>query len=176
MKSVLYRACTGPDVDAVAALFDKISLEEHPLAAHYAVVADQPGVLDLLCRRGANLRHFEHGVDALGMALFMGYDRCVGVLLANGRRLRSARIEQFPTMFRPPLSESACVEMVACHSIEIPQRYINMEGSLLKLRASVVAFLSIKRYKRRADWAGIDRLLIAEIARMVWETRYAVLK
>lgn len=51
-----------------------------------------------------------------------------------------------------------------------------MEGSLLKLRASVVAFLSIKRYKRRADWAGIDRLLFAEIARMVWETRYAVLK
>lgn len=159
--TLLHYACWGDNRAAVAELLRHgldVDAGDGALwrPAHHAIVHTQPGVLQVLCAAGADLRartllQTEPLEEAVLRILDVGVagHACVVVLVANGARL-------------------ATMDAFFCDSVK--PWMVALEHGVLCCRAVVVALLGLKR--RRGDaMRCLDRWLVREMAWAVWATR-----
>lgn len=152
-RTLLHRACSGPNVADVVALLQSERVDMNAGDAwgwrpvHYAVSNRHPRVVAVLCAAGADLRaRDQNGYSAIDRAL--ARVETAHVLVANGVRLITVH-DHYRHHITPAMEA--------------------FERGVLRCRAAVAALLSIKRAGNLWRW---DKFLLREIAYAMWATRH----
>lgn len=184
--TLLHYACLGKN--KITSLLPHVNIDtrtkEGATPLHFAVLANNPYMVNELCKHGASVRFCEPA--PLDFAIPLAYTTCAKLLIAFGDRLEcftpikglipfvlKKDLKQYLILrticaqFTVRAIESNCGNRVDTSELQVYQQNVD------DIRQLAVTLMGLRKF--RNVWFQMDRFLVREIAKTLWKLRLPLL-